>query len=135
MTTTESKEEIKEEPVVPFEAIAVIGQLIKIGGTDDSVHFTLKDLHTDVKHSGEIDIEKAKKLSKHLFEGEVEVSGIGQWVETERGYKLTKFKAETFVSLLGLSNSEVFGLLRDASGDWKKSENPVKDAIRVVSYE
>lgn len=114
------------------EHITIRGQLIRIGGKDNSMHFTLKDLHTNEKFDGEVEEELAKKLAQYFLNGEIDVSGWGNWeAKKGGGYKLASFKADNFTSLADGSTYDVFDLLKKVGSGWADNNDPIKDAIRM----
>lgn len=125
-----------EEFELAYEFITVRGQLILIGGKDESLHFTLKDLHTGEKFTGEVNDKLAIILSEYFLKGEIDVSGYGQWECNKDGeYKLTNFQAESFTALVDGSTHDLVSLLKEVGSGWQDSKNPVDEAIRIRNDE
>lgn len=89
---------------LPYEHISLRGELVKIGGTDNTVPVEIRDASSGkVVRGSTVNKEIAKRLAACLFTP-IEVSGIGQWHETAKdGWKLMGFKIQDFTKLDALS--------------------------------
>ena len=90
------------------------GVPITIGGQNDPVPVHLEDLDGSV-HNCEARRDLARKLSQHLFDDSVRVTGLGRWFRDSSGVWVMKsFRIHDFALLREDRLDEVVGRLREA---------------------
>lgn len=100
----------------PFaEEGALQGQLVRIGGQDQSKHLLLRD--GPVTYTGLTTTEQiARDLRHHLFD-HVRVTGTGQWLRHADGtWELKSFTVRSFEQLSDEPLADVVGKLRSIDG-------------------
>ncbi|MBD7942144.1 hypothetical protein [Brevundimonas guildfordensis] len=105
---------------------AVEGRIVRIGGTDDSIHIHLKDGAITLS-AIETKPDLAKQLGRYLFDSIVRLHGVGTWLRNEGGaWELKKFKADRFEVLDDTPLREVVNALRATPGNtWGDEEDPL----------
>jgi hypothetical protein len=113
----------KKEEIIKFPSIrqagTIDGEIIKIGGSKDSVPIIL---NCEGKETTGIYAKKsiAKELGKYLFE-QVRVSGEGRWERDDDGiWSLIHFTVGNFEPLKESSLSQSILALREIKGEWKE---------------
>ncbi len=103
---------------------ALDGELIRIGGRDETVPVHLRD--GDVIHICNTNREIARRLAVHLYGTTLRVEGIGRWErDPDEGWILRRFNISEFRVLSDTLLSEVVGQLRGVEGsDWKNVDDP-----------
>lgn len=100
------------------------GQLLRIGGQDQSAHATLQD--GDQTYQVEMSRELARRLSQHLYGPHIRVSGRGRWRRTAEGvWELIEFKARDFTVLDAATVGSVIERLRALPADWREGDDPL----------
>lgn len=118
------KTEIKPTPL-PKEMITLRGELIKIGGSDDTIPFTLIEQRTGEKINGNVlGKDMAKDLAMHLF-NQIEVVGVGNWLhDQERDeWKLEGYHVTSFTVLKSVPALQAIEALYSQSNP--NAENPL----------
>lgn len=107
------------------------GELIRIGGRDETVPVHLRD--GDVVHICNTDREIARNLGGHLYGGTLRVQGIGRWERDADGtWSLRRFNIKGFEILDAASLSEVVARLRGVEGSgWKNIDDPPDELERL----
>lgn len=116
-------------PIVygPFRQDGTVdGQLIRIGGRDETVPAHLRDgqlIHTGLICTPEI----AQQLARHLFGSTLRVHGTGTWFRNEYGaWELRRFKISTFEILDDAPLITIVEKLRGVEGSgWREVPDPV----------
>jgi hypothetical protein len=110
---------------------SIDGELVRIGGKDETVHATLMD--GDVVRRCEMTREMARQLAPHLFGAPLRVLGEGRWRRTPEGkWELEQFTATDFEVLDDASLPEVVARLRAIEGSgWKELEDPFGELRRI----
>jgi hypothetical protein len=105
---------------------AVEGRVVRIGGTDDSIHIHLKDGAVTLS-AIETNAELAKELGRYLFDSVVRLHGVGTWLRNEGGaWELRKFKAVRYEVLDDAPLRQVVDNLRAVPGNhWGAEEDPI----------
>ena len=108
----------------PFtEATELVGELVRIGGKDESAHATLIDAEGR-SWSGEIKKDLAQAMAHYLYKT-VRVAGDVRWMRDEDGaWKMLALRFSTFEQLSNeglLSAVKNLRALRDS--DWSKSKD------------
>lgn len=119
----------RPEPTVygPFrEDGTVDGQLIRVGGKDDTVPVHLRD--GTIIHKLVCTPEIARRIAPHLYGPTLRVHGTGSWVRTGGGvWELRNFRISEFEVLDDASLLTVVGNLRKVKGsDWSTVPDPVR---------
>lgn len=123
----------RPEPVVfgPVRQKGTVdGQLIRVGGTGDTIPVHLRD--GDVVHTGlYTDVNTSKRLADHYMKGILRVSGTGVWNRDENGdWTLEKFKVVDFEELDETPLPELVAKLRRTRGSrWGDVADPLADLI------
>jgi hypothetical protein len=120
----------RPEPVVfgPFKQDGTLdGQVIRVGGTDDTVPVHLRDIdaiHTHLHASPEV----ARKIAQHLLGPTIRVHGTGTWFRGGDGtWELKSFKITDFEVLGEEPLSEVVQGIRKVGGSqWNEVPDPVR---------
>ncbi|MCY4593908.1 MAG: hypothetical protein OXC19_03820 [Bryobacterales bacterium] len=107
------------------------GQLIRIGGKDETVPVHLQD--GDAIHICNTNREIARHLGRYLYGTTLRVHGIGRWVrDPDEGWLLRRFNINEFQVLSDTLLSEVVGQLRGVEGsDWKNVDDPSAELDRL----
>lgn len=120
----------RPEPIVygPFRQDGTVdGQLIRIGGRDDTVHAHLRDgavIHTGLICTREV----AQQLAPHFFGPTLRVHGTGTWFRNEYGaWELQRFRITAFDILDDAPLVTVVEKLRGLEGSrWREVPDPVR---------
>jgi hypothetical protein len=125
------KSEIKPIPL-PRELITLRGELIKIGGSDNTIPFTLIEQRTGEKINGNVlGKDMAKDLAKQLY-NQIEVVGIGHWLHDQQknDWKLESYLVSSFTVLKSIPVLQAIESLYAHSNP--NAENPlgILDEIR-----
>jgi hypothetical protein len=120
----------RPEPIVfgPFKQDGTFdGQVIRVGGTDDTVPVHLRDsdaIHTHLHASPEV----ARRIAQHLLGPTIRVHGTGTWFRNGDGtWELKSFKIADFELLSEESLSDVVRNIRKAGGSqWNEVPDPVR---------
>ncbi|HET9904657.1 MAG TPA: hypothetical protein VFQ27_13260 [Xanthobacteraceae bacterium] len=123
----------RPEPLVygPLREDGTIdGQLIRVGGKDETVPVHLRDgaiIHTGLICTPEI----ARRIAPHLYGPTLRVHGTGTWFRTGAGvWELRSFRISDFEVLDDAPLLEVVGKLRKVKGsDWSAVPDPVRTLL------
>lgn len=95
------------------------GKLVRIGGTDDTIHATLFSEGQRISNI-HLSEPKAKQLAARLFEY-VRLVGTGKWTRGGDGsWRLDSFKVDSFEPLKDTPLSEVLDKIRSIGVGWEK---------------
>jgi hypothetical protein len=105
----------------------LVGQVIKIGGRDESVPMTLETSdgsYVDVNVRGR---DLAKRLAPHLFGKEIRIIGLATWKRNAEGeWSCTGMLVDDFEEPDGTPLSELFDSLRELPGnEWNAMDDPI----------
>lgn len=108
---------------------SLIGQVIKIGGRDDTVPMTLKTpdgAFVDVSVKGR---DQAKKLAQHLFGADIKVNGNATWTRDEEGqWSCSDMEVLSFEETDSTPLVELFEALRRVPNNrWHQLEDPIAE--------
>ncbi|HEY7802862.1 MAG TPA: hypothetical protein VIC30_00275 [Orrella sp.] len=108
------------------------GQLISVGGKDQTKHVRIMSQHGEIYRLETRNIELAKALAKHLF-SLVRVNGSGTWHQDSCGnWKLERFVAESFETLDDTDLITAMQALRQTEGDgWREVPDP-QDVLKKL---
>lgn len=118
------KTEIKPTHL-PKEMITLRGELIKIGGSDNTIPFTIIEQRTGEKINGNVlGKDMAKDLAKHLF-NHIEVVGLGNWLydHEKDEWKLEGYHVSDFSVLKSIPALQAIEALYSESNP--NAENPL----------
>lgn len=120
-----AKEPEEERTVQQMDTI--VGQVIKIGGRDESVPMTLETSdgsYVEVNVRGR---DLAKRLAPHLFGKEVRILGLATWKRDAEGeWSCTGMLVDQFEELDEAPLSELFDSLRELPGnEWHEIDDPI----------
>ena len=106
--------------------------VIRIGGRDSSVPVSL-DAGGGVYYRCTASRAVAKRLARHLFEGEVRVSGKGKWLRGGDGiWTLQSFDIADFESLDDAPLSTFVKEMRAIEGSqWNSSNDPQSELEKL----
>jgi hypothetical protein len=107
------------------------GELIRIGGKDETVHATLRE--GGIALRCEMTREMARQLGPHIFGPPLRIFGEGRWRRAPEGnWDLEQFTATHFEVLDNASLPEVVARLRAIEGsEWKELEDPLGELRRI----
>lgn len=106
------------------------GQVIRVGGTDDTVPVHLRD--GEIIHSGLFTVpEIARRIIQHYLGPTLRVHGTGTWFRDADGkWELRSFKITDFEVLDEAPLGEVVGNVRAVEGSkWNEVPDPVKQLL------
>lgn len=122
----------RPEPVVfgPFRQDGTVdGQVIRVGGTGDTIPVHLRDgdaIHSHLFASTDV----ARRVAQHLFGPTVRVHGTGTWFRTAEGiWELRSFRITDFELLGDEPLTDVIRNIQAASGS---SWNEIPDPVRLL---
>jgi hypothetical protein len=115
--TFPGRDEVVRRPIVIRQRGSLDGWLMRIGGTDATIHLLLQS--EDRRVSGCWTTKAlGKKIAKHLFEP-LRVHGTGKWIrDTDGNWDVEDFKVEAFEELSDIPLSQALLSLREVPGDW-----------------
>ncbi len=118
-----------EQVQTVYQPDSLIGQVIKIGGRDDTVPMTLKTpdgAFVDVNVKGR---DEAKKLAHHLFGADVKVNGNATWTRDEEGqWTCSAMEVLSFEETDSTSLVDLFEALRRVPNNhWHQLEDPIAE--------
>lgn len=105
---------------------SVEGEIVRIGGTDDTIHVTLRD--AAVIYSGCVTNKAvARRMAQHILGPIVRAHGVGKWVRHPDGaWELKSFRIRDFDVLEETSLTEAVAKLRAVAGnEWANVRSPV----------
>ena len=110
---------------------ALDGELIRIGGRDETVPVHLRD--GDTIYICNTSREIARRLASHLYGTTLRVQGVGRWErDPNEGWLLRRFNIDEFQVLSDTPLSEVVAELRAVEGsNWKAVDDPQTSAHRA----
>ena len=105
------------------------GQVVRIGGTDDTVPVHLRD--GEIIHIGQTTPETARQIAPNLYGPTLRVHGTGTWFRDGDGAWLLKsFKISSFEVLDDADLDKVVGALRRVKGStWNEVPDPVRELL------
>lgn len=108
---------------------SLVGQVIKIGGRDDTVPMTLKTsdgAFVDVNVKGR---DEAKKLAQHLFGADIKVNGNATWTRDEDGqWTCSAMEVLSFEETDSTSLVDLFEAMRRVPNNhWHQLEDPIAE--------
>lgn len=119
------------KPIGPIRQEGCLdGQLIRVGGKDDTVPIHLRD--QDTIHTGLYATpEMARAIAPYLLGPQLRVHGVGAWTrEVSGAWTLRRFQVERFEVLEDLSLAETVAALRAVRGShWGEVDDPVQDLL------
>lgn len=114
---------LRREPIVVEDDCAVIGQVIKIGGRDDSIPLLLVDSDGSEYQCTVMGKELAKEISSYYLGGPIEVSGRAKWKKLEDGsWLMDSLKVKSFTPLCD-DWDEAFEHMTRLSAGWSDIED------------
>jgi hypothetical protein len=117
------------EEVRVHQAGALQGQLIRIGGIDETVPVWIQDVDGRIyTHCYTTNRETAKLLAPYYLRGTLRLFGRGVWLRDHEGkWNLERFSVQSFEPLHDASPKEVVeGLRKIGAGEWDELEDPVE---------
>lgn len=108
---------------------SLIGQVIKIGGRDDTVPMTLKTsdgAFVDVNVKGR---DQAKKLAQYLFGADIKVTGNATWTRDEDGqWTCSAMEVVSFEETDSTSLADLFeAMTRVPNNHWHQLDDPIAE--------
>lgn len=118
-----------EEVQTIHQAGTIIGQVIKIGGRDETVPMQIRTpdgAFVDVNIKGK---EQARKLGQHLFGPDLKFSGNATWTRDEEGkWNCSDMEVLQFEKLDSSSLADLFDQLRQIPDNhWHGYDDPLDD--------
>ena len=115
------------------DAYEICGYVIKVGGRDETIPFSIRDLYDDtIIYNCNTNKNVAKEIAKYLFETPIKVSGIANWCKIgNSNWELKHFNVKTY-EVLNLDSIEndlenIFKI----DEDWYK-ENTVEEFMHKI---
>ena len=107
------------------------GELVRIGGRDESVHLTLQDGDT-VYSSIETTREMARQLGGLIFGPTLRLHGTGTWRRTAvEGWQLDRFVVARFEKMTDHDLASAIDDIRAIDGsEWGREEDPIARLLR-----
>jgi hypothetical protein len=126
----------KVEDVVVQEFGELDGELIRVGGKDDSVPVWIKGADNVVSRCWATKAT-ARDLAPYIFGTAVRVSGEGKWRKGEDGtWALEEFAIKSFVPLPADDLQDLVSRLRQVEGsEWNTMDNPQRELRKLRSEE
>lgn len=118
-----------EQVQTVYQSDSLIGQVIKIGGRDDTVPMTLKTPNgtfVDVNVKGR---DEARRLAQHLFGADIKINGNATWIRDEEGQwtcsamEVLSFEETDSTTLVDLFED----LRRVPNNHWHQLEDPIAE--------
>lgn len=104
----------------------VEGEIVRIGGIDDTIHVTLRDAATI--YSGCVASKAvARRMAQHILGPVVRAHGVGKWVRHPSGHwELKSFRIRDFDILEDTSLMDAVARLRAVAGNkWADVRSPI----------
>jgi len=127
----------KKEPIYPdigpiLESTELEGELIRVGGKDESIHMLLLDNNGIQQKLSTKDKQLAIDMAKHLFT-KITVKGQGSWTRTEeKGWVLNDLKISEFAPVEETSFAELVMKLQSIEGTgWSDMDDPITEALKI----
>lgn len=122
----------RQQPITfgPFKQDGSLeGQVVRIGGTDETVPVHLRD--GDIIHIGQTTPDTARLIAPHLYGPTLRVHGTGTWFRDGDGAWLLKsFKISSFEVLDDADLDKVVSALRRVKGStWNEVPDPVRTLL------
>lgn len=127
--TPKKEPEERQQVQTVYQFDSLVGQVIKIGGRDDTVPMTLRTpdgVFVDVNVKGR---DEARKLAKHLFGADIKVSGNATWVRDEEGqWTCSTMEVLSFEEIDSTTLGDLFeALKRVPNNHWHQLEDPIAE--------
>lgn len=107
-----------EQALTMDDDSSVVGQVIKIGGRDDTIPLTLKGSDGSLFACTIKGPELAKEISAYYLEDPIEVSGKGYWTRQSSGvWALERLVVRSY-RVLSNDWDDALGLMSQLSADW-----------------
>lgn len=120
-------------PVIA-EVGALQGELVRIGGRDETAHAMLRD--RDQTHTCTVSRDLARALGKHLFGPQLRLHGRGRWKRSPEGaWELVDFRATEFEVLDSTNLAGAAEKLRTAGGFGHREAAEAWVALRELRVE
>lgn len=126
------KKEVLDDEVVISEAGSIEGQLIRLGGKDETAHATI-EVEPGRWENFALGRSLAKELARHLYGDDIRVFGKGKWRRsTQGGWILDSFTAERFENI---GNSDLVQTMRQLcdlqENAWHELDDPLGELQRM----
>lgn len=127
------KKEKPKRKKLSMAPVSIKGELIKIGGVDNSIPFTMQ--HGKDKITGNISgRDLAQEIAQHLFSN-IQFNGEGQWeVDADLSNpKLVSFTVNSFKILNdnGTLEDAFDRMMNSPKNEWATLDKPVKESLRM----
>lgn len=109
------------------------GQVVRVGGTGDTIPVTLVGDATYYCHCSAKRIDLVRELAQYIFGQPIQVEGVGTWLRNEDGqWELDKFAIHAFEPLDDSSLLDIREKLRSAPASaWRKLADPHRALYRL----
>jgi hypothetical protein len=116
------------DPITIYQPTSIDGVVIKIGGRDETIPVTLRDVEGKIVNCEVRGIAQAKELSRHYLTETLRLSGSGKWSRSGSGtWVLESLLIQSFEILDEATLDSVLSALRAVRGNgWADAENPLK---------
>ncbi|AOJ64185.1 hypothetical protein WJ32_18010 [Burkholderia ubonensis] len=115
------------DPITIFQPTTVDGVVIRIGGRDETIPVTVRDLEGKVLNCEIRGVSQAKDLSRHFLAETLRLSGNGKWSRTSAGtWELESLVIQSFEVVDEAGLDEVVEALRAVKNNaWTEIDDPV----------
>lgn len=126
------KKEALDEEVVINEAGTIEGQLVRLGGKDETAHATM-EIEPGRWENFALGRGLAKELARYLYGDDIRVFGKGKWRRSVEGvWVLDAFFAERFECIGNSDLVETMRQLGDLQGNaWWEVRDPLEELRRI----
>ncbi|WP_118183263.1 hypothetical protein [Paraburkholderia phosphatilytica] len=115
------------DPITIFQPTTVDGVVIRIGGRDETIPVTVRDIEGKVLNCEIRGVAQAKDLSRHFLAETLRLSGNGKWSRTSGGtWELESLIIQSFEVVDEAGLDEVIEALRAVKNNaWTEVDDPV----------
>lgn len=126
------KKEVLDDEIVISEAGSIEGQLVRLGGKDETAHATI-EIEPGHWENFALGRNLAKELAKHLYGDDIRVFGKGKWKRSIEGkWILEAFTAERFECIGSSDLVQTMSRLSDVQGNaWQEVNDPLEELRRM----
>ncbi|CAN7243088.1 hypothetical protein [Caballeronia sp. LjRoot31] len=116
------------DPITIYQPTTIDGVVIKIGGRDDTIPVTLRDMEGKIVNCEIRGIAQAKELSRHFLAETLRASGPGKWSRVSSGdWILESLLIQSFEIVDEVSLDRVLDDLRQVRHNgWTDVDDPIK---------
>jgi len=115
-----------------IENTEIEGELIRVGGKDESIHMLLLDSNGQQQKLSTKDKQLAIEMAQHLF-SKITVKGLGSWTRTaDKGWILNELRIAEFSPVEEVSFADLVLKLQSIEGTgWSDMTDPITEALNI----